>query len=1086
VNCPRCHHDNRPAAKFCEQCATPLPRSCGGCGSPLPDGARFCPECAHPVPDPTAAAARAQPSPAAEQWGERRQATVLFADIAGYTALCASMDAEQVQALLHRFYELTDRTVDAYGGNVIDHAGDGVLAVFGAPVAHADDPERAVRAALDMQEAAAQLADATGRALRLHVGIAAGEVVAAVISGGAKPKYTITGDVVNLAARLVALAEAGETVVSRPVYGALSDIVDAQDLGEKPVKGFEAPARVYRVRALRPSIAQRMPFVGRHAELHQLSGVLDATRDAGTGMTVVLRGEPGIGKSRLTEELAWRAPTRGYACHVGRVLDFGVGKGQDALPVVCEQLLGVAGSADATARHMALDAALAAGIVAPEQEGMIRDVLDLEQREATQAIFDAMDNATRVRRTAAAVADLAGRAAHVRPLLLIFEDIHWGSPLLLACLAALAVAARECPLVLLMTTRFEGDPLDRQWRAASHGTPLLTIDLGPLRRDEALTLAQGMIQPSTRVAQDCIERAEGNPLFLAQLLRNAHESGSASIPPTVQSLVLARMDRLAPRDKLALQAASVIGKRFTLEALRALTEDERCLCDALVAADLVRPQGEHYLFAHALIQEGVYSSLLNSRKRELHRKAADWYCTTEPVLYAEHLDRAQDPAAARACLLAAQDQANRHRYDTALRLAERGLALAQELELRYALSMLRAELLRDLARTHDSIVAFQEALASAADDAQRCRAWIGIAVGHRITGELQPAMQALERAQPIAERLELWALASVIHVTRGNLHFGQGNIQACGEEHRRALDYARRAGDVACEVQALSGLGDHCYAQGRMRSALEYFERCLALCREHGLVRLEIPNRCMVGNCLAWLGVGDRALVDARAAVELADQVGPPQVAVMCLQSLSLTLVTRGDYEEAEPVIERAIAAARSAGARRYLSNNLTLMGWLRHAQGGREQAHALYAESLDLARQAGFGFMGPAILGLLAIASTDRAERQRLLQEGEAALLDGESLAHAVLMFYRAAIDVALAERAWDAALRYADAIDAFVRHEPLAWGMLVAERARALVALARHGPQPQVVAQLQDLRTRLRHAGLGSMTPEIDRALT
>ena len=1037
--------------------------------------------------DPTAEGARAgPPTLAAEQpQGERRQATVLFADIAGYTALCASMDAEQVQALLHRFYELTDRTVGAYGGNVIDHAGDGVLAVFGAPVAHDNDSERAVRAALDMQGAAATLTDASGRPLQLHVGIAAGEVVAAVISGGAKAKYTVTGDVVNLAARLDALAEAGETVVSQPVYRALSDIVDAQDLGEKRVKGLDAPARVYRVRALRPSTAQRMPFVGRQAELHQLSGVLDATRDAGTGMTIVLRGEPGIGKSRLTEELAWRAPTRGYACHVGRVLDFGVGKGQEALPLVCEQLLGLPGGADAPARHGALEAAVAGGLVAPEHEGLIRDVLELGQREATQAIFDAMDNATRVRRTAAAIADLASRAARARPLLLVFEDIHWGSPLLLACLAALAMAARECPLVLLMTTRFEGDPFDRHWRAASHGTPLLTVDLGPLRRDEALALAQGVMQSSTRVAQECIERAEGNPLFLAQLLRNAHESGSPSIPPTIQSLVLARMDRLASRDKLALQAAAVVGKRFTLDVLRALTEDQRYLCDALIAADLVRPQAGNFLFAHALIQEGVYSSLLHSRKRELHRKAADWYSAVEPVLCAEHLDRAQDPAAARACLLAAQDQANRHRYDTALRLAERGLALAREAELRYALSMLRAELLRDLARTHDSILAFQEALAAAADDAQRCRVWVGIAAGHRITGELEPAMQALERAQPIAEGLELWALASVIHGTRGNLHFAQGSIDACGEEHRRALDYARRAGDIACEVQALSGLGDHCYAQGRMRSALEYFERCVALCRQHGLARLAIPNRCMVGNCLVWIGVGDRALAETRAAVQLAEQVGLPQVEVMCLQSLALALVTRGDYDEAEPVIEKATAAARSAGARRYLANNLMLMAGRRQAQGRREEARTLYAEALELARQSGFGFLGPAMLGLLATVSPEPAERERLLQEGEA-LLDGEFPAHAVMMFYRAAIDIALHEQAWDAALRYADAIDAFVRPEALAWGMLVAERARALVALARRGPQPQVLAQLEDLRTRLRYAGLGSLAPEVERALS
>ena len=317
------------------------------------------------------------------------------------------------------------------------------------------------------------------------------------------------------------------------------------------------------------------------------------------------------------------------------------------------------------------------------------------------------------------------------------------------------MAARECPLVLAMTTRFEGDPLDRQWRAASRGTPLVTIDVGPLRPDEALVLAGGVMETSNRFALECIQRAEGNPLFLEQLLRNARESEGGNIPATIQSLVLARMDRLPPADKLALQAASVIGKRFSLEALRFLIEDASYRCDALVATDLVRPDSEDYLFAHALIQEGVYSSLLNSRKRELHLRAAQWFREQEPLLHAEHLDRAQHPDAARAHLAAAQAEARRFHYDTALRLAQRGGELAQEEDLRCALAVLRGELLHELARTHDAVAAFERALLLTANDEQRCRAFMGIAAGRRVTGETALAMQALDRAQPIAERGEL-------------------------------------------------------------------------------------------------------------------------------------------------------------------------------------------------------------------------------------------------------------------------------------------------------------------------------------------
>src|SRR5215475_9011631 len=192
--------------------------------------------------------------------GERRQATVLFADISGYTALCASMDAERVQALLSNVYQVTDSSIQAFGGHVIDHAGDGVVAVFGAPVAHGNDGERAVRAALELHRAAAKLDDGTGAPLRLHIGIASGEVVAAIISGGAQPKYAVTGDSVNLAARLDAHARAGETLISEALHGAVAHVIDADALSEVTVKGFDKPQRVWRVVGLRPAASQRGPF----------------------------------------------------------------------------------------------------------------------------------------------------------------------------------------------------------------------------------------------------------------------------------------------------------------------------------------------------------------------------------------------------------------------------------------------------------------------------------------------------------------------------------------------------------------------------------------------------------------------------------------------------------------------------------------------------------------------------------------------------------------------------------------------------------------------------------------------------------
>jgi class 3 adenylate cyclase/tetratricopeptide (TPR) repeat protein len=1091
MKCPRCRHENRPSAKFCEQCAAALAGSCARCGSPLPEKARFCPECAHPLEERAGKGAVPAGAEPAVPEGERRQASVLFADISGYTRLCTSMDAEHVQALLNRFYASMDTTVAAYGGNVIDHAGDGVLAVFGAPVAYGNDPERALRAGLAMQAAAAQLNDPSGNPLALHIGIASGEVVAAVISGGATPKYTVTGDTVNLAARLDALAQAGQTVLSESVYASVASLVDAEDLGEKSVKGFDRPTRVYSVRAMRHNAVERPPFVGRKTELRQIAGLLESARESGTGVAVAIRGDPGIGKSRLVEELCWRARAQGYAWHIGRVLDFGVGKGQEALPSVVAAILGLPAQAQEPVRGEALRKAIESGLLGGGHEALVCALLDLHQRDDQQAVFDAtildaMDNATRVRRTAEAVADLVDNAARAQPQLIVFEDIHWGSKLLMACLASLTMTTRTSPLVLAMTTRFEGDPLDRQWRAATHGTPLLTIDMGPLRPEEARTLAGDLLESSSRFALECIERAEGNPLFLEQLLRNARESAVGSVPPTIQSLVLARIDRLSARDKLALQAASVIGKHFTLEGLRALVEDDGYRCDALVAADLVRPDGGDYLFAHALIQEGVYSSLLHSRKRELHAKAAEWYGAREPVVRAEHLDRAQHPDAARACLLAAEEEMGRLRYDSALRLAERGWALASEddRELRHALAMRRGDLLHEIARTQESLAAFEQALQAARDDAQRCRAWMGIAGVHRVTGAIAQAADALEQAQPIAERLELWSACSRIHMTRGNLHFAAGKVSACGAEHQLALDYGRRAGDVECEALALSGLGDHAYAQGRMHTALRHFQRCVELSRQAGLVRVEIPNLCMFGHCLGWTGEGDAGLKEVRRAADLSHRIGLAQTEVMALESVAFKLTFRGELEEAEVWAERATAAARQAGARRYLAIDHLLMAVCRRAQGRIEEGRALVAEAFELCRQIGMGFLGSSVYAFMAQLAEDRAERRRLLQQGEA-LLDAGCLAHARLMYYRDAIEVALEDESWGEVLRYAGALEEFTRPEPLRFAELVVARARALVALGRGEAGSELVAELTALRGRLVYAGIGGLVPRIDAAL-
>jgi class 3 adenylate cyclase/tetratricopeptide (TPR) repeat protein len=1016
--------------------------------------------------------------------GERRQATVLIADISGYTALCARLDPEQVQALLARFYEVTDGIIANYGGHVIDHAGDGTFASFGAPIAHGNDAERAVRAALDMQVQVPAIVDPTGQALTLHAGIASGEVVAATIAAGAQSKYAITGDAVNLAARLSSIAEPGQMLLSDAAWGAVSRIFDGRSLGEAPIKGIGRPVSLWSVTGLRRGVAERRSFVGRQAELRQLLGVLDAAQKNASGLAVCMLGEAGIGKSRLVEELRERAKLRGFDCHCGYVLDFGVGKGQDAIAAIVKDVLEASPQSDEPTLRAAVRRAVSSGLIASDQEILINDLLELPQSAEQRAAFDAMDNSTRIQRLGETLAGILQRGAQLRPRLVVVEDIQWASPDLLRYLALLGRAAGGSRIVLVMTSRFEGYPLDQGWRASAHGSPLLTVNLEPLRPEESRLLAAGLMQPSNRLARECIERADGNPLFLEQLLRAAAEAQASSLPASIQSLVLARMDRLGQRDKSALQTASVIGKRFGIAALRALADDPEYSCDVLIDADLVRPDGPEYVFAHALIQEGVYASLLHARKRELHRRAADWFGEEEPILRAEHLDRASDPAAAAAYLAAATAQTARFRHESALRLADRGLEIAIADSVRSALLLLRGDLLREGGRSSESLAAFQTALDLAADDNQRCQAWMGIVAGHRVTTDIPAAMAALDRAQAIAERLAVSGLRSRIHHVRGNLFFATGDSSACRREHEAALHHAQQAGDVECEAQALSGIGDALYLQGRMLTALDRFERCVALCEDAGLTKVQIANRCMVGHCLYYANRMDESIAAIRRALEDARRLGQAQAEIFTLESLGLLLGAKGDYEAAEQALMSGIPLARAAAARRYLSVMLYDLADLKLVSGARDEARACLDEALDLAQQTGMAFSGPLVLSGIACAEPDPVQAKRALEQGEAVLRE-PCVSHCHLHFYRNAIEVSLRWHAWNEACRYAGLLERYVQAEPLPWATLVVARGRALAAVGVGEISAALPDRLKHIRDEIERVGMHSALPGVNLAL-
>ncbi|MEX2276169.1 MAG: adenylate/guanylate cyclase domain-containing protein [Cucumibacter sp.] len=1038
----------------------------------------------------TAVAPKAPPGPEGSDHltGERRQVTILFADLSGYTRLSTTLDAEDLRSVMDRVFAVIDGIIVSYGGAIDKHMGDEVMALFGAPIAHSDDPQRAVRAATDIHDAIRILSEELGRPLAMHIGIASGAVVAGGVGDEKRAEYTVLGDAVNLAARLISLAKPGETLMSATVLTAVADMVDSEPLGEVEVKGLPVPVSAFRLKALRVrSRAGLGRFVGRRSELRQFTGAVEGCREAGAGQTVVLRGEAGMGKTRLSEEFASIALARGFSVHRVLVLDFGVGKDQDAIRALLRGLVGIAPGAAEPERRGAGEAAIAAGLVDAGARLFLHDLLGLEQSLEDRADYEAMDNATRNAGKQALITNLVRRASANTPLMLIVEDVHWADRMILNYLAALAVAVADCPAVLVMTTRVEGDPLNLDWRSLTRGSPLLTIDLAPLRKEEAVEMAKGFLKASDRFALASIERAEGNPLFLEQLLRNAEERGSDEIPASIQSLVLSRMDRLAPGDKRALQAASVIGQRFSPDAVRHLIGDDAYTCRALLEHHLVRPEGDLYLFAHALIQEGVYSSLLNATKRQLHLLAAEWFAGQDPVLEAQHLERAGDERAPAAFLGAARAQARQYHFDSARMLVERGLAIVTDIGQRCELMGFRGEMLYALGDISGSIETFRALLDAAETDAQRIPGWIGFAEGMRLIDKTSDGLEALAEAEAAATEAGRDLDLAHIHHLRGNLLFPSGDFDACRIEHEKALAFAERAESAEYTARALGGLGDAYYASGHMLTAHSYLQQCIDMAQKHGFGSIEVAYLFMRGDTFLFMGQVQRAWEDARRTRDMAGRVGNRRAEVfatwvdvdMAFFSLSF------DPEVVRKTVDRMHQLVDQLGLRRATPMLHVGEAMLALHEGNFDAIDPLMEQAYRICVETGVGFAGPWILGSFAVLTRKPERRAWALAEGERVLGAERCLAHNYIFFYQPAIEASLEDKQWSEAARFCDLLEVFMRREPTPLTDLIVACGRALARHGRGERDPALIAELHDQRQKAAEFGFERALRPLDAAL-
>jgi len=1018
--------------------------------------------------------------------GERRPVTVLFVDLSDFTKLSSELGAEETHAMLNRYFATVDGIIESYGGAIDKHIGDNVMAVFGAPIAHTDDPERALRAAIDIHKAMTRLGDELGQSLTAHIGIASGQVVASDTGSEAHSEYTVTGETVNLASRLQSLAKGGETLISKAVQRSTSQIVASILRGGVTVKGFSEEVEVWAVERLISELPvhRGTSFVGRRMELSQFIALLDEVLRHGHGHTLLVRGEPGIGKTRLIEEFDRIAEAKALSRHRGLILDFGVAKGQNIIRALVASMLSVALDEGVGGRQAAVQRAAADGLVCHDNRPFLHALLDLPPPVEMRELFDAMDSTTRKQGMIETIGELIEALSHRTPLLLVVEDIHWADPSTLDLLTGIASAVANAPALLVMTTRVEGLVLERGWLAASGNCPSTTIDLQPLRREESMQLARDIAGVGFGALEALVMRSEGNPLFLEQLVENASEESGQELPDTLQGLVLARVDRLSRKDREAIQAAAVLGQRFTLDALEQILETTGFECTEIIRHRIVRPEGPDYLFAHALLRDGIYSSLLQVRRQNLHNRAAAYFAGRDSVLHAEHLDRAASPLAPRAYLVAAQEEASRTRYENALRLVTRALEIAPEGE-SFALQFLSGELLRSLGSIPESIHAFQRAKAAAEGETERCRALIGIAEGLRLKDEHGELVQVLDAAEVFADAKGLSSELARIQQLRSSIYFVRGEIEACLQVNERALRLARDAQVVELEAQALGGIGEADFARGRMISAHKSYDECIALSRKHGLLRVVAANLSMRGQTLNYMNDLESATADCLEAVALARKIRHPR-AEMVAAIVAAYIAELNDPIEGEKWARASLEIARHLGARLFESINLEYLGRFAAQVGDSVEAETLIQQAIAIMRESdsGMRFLAGRSFGALALVTQDDERRWSALKDGEELLRRGVP-AHNHLWFYRDAMEVCLKSAQWDRVESYAEALETYCRAEPIPWSDFYIARGRALAAFGRGRQDGKIILELQRLRAEAEQVGLTNALLALEAAL-
>lgn len=1020
MKCTSCSHENNATALFCENCGNPMRRSCPACGESVTASAKFCANCGRdlgsvgaPATERLTQLQQAAPAPLqkkilstrAQMTGERKQVTVMFADIVGSTAHAERLDPEDWSAIVTGAHQRVSDAVYRYEGTIAQLLGDGVLVFFGAPVAHEDDPERAVRAALDIldsiKEYARELRGHGAENLEMRIGLNTGLVVVGNIGNDLHVEYLAIGDTVNLAARMQSAAEPGTVLINASTARLVRHVFDLESRGELQLKGKSETVSAFRVAGTKAIAGSARgikgldsPIVGREHEMQLLQSRIRELLDQ-RGSIVSIMGEAGLGKSRLVSEVVMHSGHT-FARYEGRSLSYSATTPYGPFIDALTRLYDLKADAGDAASYAKIGNPYIASMLGVKFGGEdFERVKYLEPPLLRENIF-------------ASVVTLFETLCQREPTALILEDLHWADTNSLDLLERLMPLTERAPL--LIVAAFRPQRQEPSWRfheaaARDFAHRYTAIMLEPLDETQSRQLVANLLTIEDlpeRVRALILARAEGNPFFVEEVIRSlldaqlvvrdgdrwraTREIATISLPDTLAGVIQARLDRLDEHTKRTAQTAAVIGREFDHDVLSVISEEAGAL-DAsiftLQRRELIREKisapsvpsqyqaepsrsGHAYLFKHVLTQEAAYNSLLLSRRREIHRRAAECLQRLHPTFSGEiarHFIEAHEPQRALPYLVASAEQAaSAYATPEALVQFTRALEIARNSS--------------DIAMARRAYEGLGNALTYGGNPVSAMEIYVAMEAFAREHEDVSMRVSALNKAS-----LVQGLFFAQLDEAETKLNESERLARSCGDNVGLAESYMMRCnvGVAKADFVGLVGHLDTLVVMGK------------SLGNDHSAAFGLVHS----ANAWTFLARFDKAWDAGLAAMQFSrDRNDRQHLSDTLAFSLSWVYLSWGEIEAAQASAKEGARIAAEIGNAYGEWLGLLQLGYIARLQGEYEYSITCYQDAIRAGRMSGYPFaVGAAISGLCSTqvaAGRHLSEHVSALSAQAQQILDG------------------------------------------------------------------------------------------------